>query len=405
MPFNFGLLFHLLFKAVSQSRNTHARITRKRAVILGALFPFLIFLGILHLIGFLLDGLLFPRYRDTEVRRPLFIVGVWRSGTTFLHRMLARDERNFTCMKLWEILLAPSVTQKKLCLLLGAVDQRLGSPIKRRILAWEERTFGTLHRLHKLSLFAAEEDDPILLNIFSSFFQYFGFPFEDERNRFVWFDTELSARDRARIMGFYRRCVQRHLYVFGKGRRFLSKNPAFSPKVRSLDETFPDAQVVCTVRTPLEAVPSTFSLFSLLYAFGCSPLDPHPMREATLEMLAHWYRYPVQELETWPRDRHQILRYDTLVAGDVERTVLDLYRRFGLKAGTRYRRVLAEQARKARTYRSEHVYSLDEVGLDPEQIVAAYRDVFDRFGFDTRGLDAPSRRGRPRVPDGGDIAA
>jgi len=385
MTFDARGLLRFYAKVLFASRGTDSRITKKRALILTFFFPFLMLVGLVHLTGFLLDDLFFRGYRTLQVKRPVFIVGVFRSGTTFLHRLLAKDTRRFTSMRLWEILFAPSITEKKLLLAMGKLDRRLGSPLCRRILAWEDRTFHTLNRLHKLSLFEPEEDDPVLLNIFSSFFQYFGFPMNGEPNPFVWFDTRLSSKDRARIMGFYKRCVQRHLYVFGPDKQFLSKNPVFSPKVRSLGETFPDARVICMVRSPLAAVPSTFSLFSLLYRFVNSPLDKYPMREATLEMISHWYRYPVAELEQWPVEKRKVLTYDTLVGDNPGRVVLELYQRFGFKAEPAYRRTLEEEDRKARGFRSEHAYRMEEIGLDPVRIVREYRDIFERYGFDTEG--------------------
>jgi omega-hydroxy-beta-dihydromenaquinone-9 sulfotransferase len=215
------LLGRLYAKSLRAPSTSNARITPKRAFVLWVVSPFLILVGVAHLICFLLDELFFRGYRTVEVRQPVFIVGVFRSGTTFIHRLLAKDTSRFTCMKLWEILLAPSVTQKKILLALSALDRRLGSPVRKRILAWEEKALEAIHRIHTLSLFEPEEDDPILLNIFSSFFQYFPFPFDDEENPFIRFDTRLFARDRERIMEFYKRCVKSH------HESFLAPLPAY----------------------------------------------------------------------------------------------------------------------------------------------------------------------------------
>ena len=54
--------------------------------------------------GLLLDRVFYPRYRQQPVRSPVFIVGNFRSGTTFLHRLMAADRARFTTMKMWEIL-------------------------------------------------------------------------------------------------------------------------------------------------------------------------------------------------------------------------------------------------------------------------------------------------------------
>ena len=50
----------------------------------------------------------------------------------------------------------------------------------------------------------------------------------DEMNRFSRFDTDVSPEHRKKIMRFYKKCVQRHLYVFGPEKHFLSKNPRWA---------------------------------------------------------------------------------------------------------------------------------------------------------------------------------
>jgi omega-hydroxy-beta-dihydromenaquinone-9 sulfotransferase len=44
-----------------------------------------------------------PEIADVEVRRPLFILGHWRSGTTYLHNLLAQDEQ-FAYPNTWQAL-------------------------------------------------------------------------------------------------------------------------------------------------------------------------------------------------------------------------------------------------------------------------------------------------------------
>ena len=58
-------------------------------------------LNTLHWIGFVLDEVFFRGYRDVTVQRPIHVVGVPRSGTTHLHRILAHD-RAFTSFTLIE---------------------------------------------------------------------------------------------------------------------------------------------------------------------------------------------------------------------------------------------------------------------------------------------------------------
>jgi len=60
---------------------------------------------LMHWLGFLLDDIFFRGYRTIDIKKPVFIVGIPRSGTTLFQRVLARDIDNFTGYDLWELLL------------------------------------------------------------------------------------------------------------------------------------------------------------------------------------------------------------------------------------------------------------------------------------------------------------
>lgn len=386
MTYNFKLLFRLVSKSLLAGPDSNARLTPKRIGVILLLFPAYVLIEAAAWLGFLLDDLLFRSWRHVEVKEPLFILGLPRSGTTFLQRLLAKDQEKFTSMKFWEIAFAPSITQKKFWLALGKLDSLLGRPVKKLILSVENRMLAKLGRIHASGLFEAEEDEFILLHIFSTSFLTAVFPFEDDLRPLMRFDDDLDPDCRARIMAFYKRCVQAHLFVFGRGRRYLSKNPSFSSKVVSLCETFSDANIVCMVRTPLEVLPSTISLLTSYYNLFMSPVEKYPQREFIYATMAHWYRHAVDSLKDRPAEQKLILTYGTLTENS-DRAVRDLYERFGLCMTTTFDQILREESAKAQAYKSRHAYSLEQVGLKREDVIADFQDVFERFGFD-RNRDA-----------------
>ena len=73
---------------------------------------------------FLLDYLFFPALWRQAVRRPVFIVGHARSGTTLCHRLMSADGDTFSYFLYWEMFF-PSLIQKKVIRALGTVDARL----------------------------------------------------------------------------------------------------------------------------------------------------------------------------------------------------------------------------------------------------------------------------------------
>jgi len=382
MAFNFKLFFRLAYRTLFHTRGTNARLTPKRIFVIVILAVLYFAVEILNWLGFLLDSILFRGSREQIIRGPVFIVGVPRSGTTFLHRLLARDEDQFTSMKFWEILFAPSIIQKKFYKTIGALDALCGSPLHRLLRALEKRSVKNLAKIHPISLFEAEEDGIILLHIFSSAFLGFVLPFLDDLWPYVLLDLEMKdAAQRAKIMGFYRRCVQNHLYVFGKKKRFLSKNPLFSTMVGSLNEAFPDAKFICMMRTPFETVPSAISLLSFYFHTFLSPIEPCPFLDRQLEMISCYYRYPLTRLDRMSPDRQKLITYQALVTHPAQ-TVTGIYASFGFAMSPGYNTIIQSEEEKARSYKSRHECSLEKFGLTREQVVARYADIFDRFGFE-----------------------
>ena len=380
MLFDFKLFFRVAYRALFDVGGTNARLTPKRFCALMIILVIYGFAEFTCWIGLLLDSIFFSGYRKLSVRQPVFIIGPPRSGTTYLQRLLAKDEGRFSSMKSWEIMFAPSITQKLLYVFLGRLDSLCGSPLYRLVRAAEKRIYRDLSEIHPASLFEAEEDGMILLHIFSSATAFFVLPFAEEFGPYFFFDQQIDHGTRARVLGFYKRCVQNHLYVFGRDKIFLSKNPMFSTMIQSLDEVFPDAKFIYMARTPFETVPSTISLISYYFHSVMSPLEPYPYLKEQLDMLELYYNYPLAKFMGMAESRNQAIDYCSLIERPYQ-TVTGLYARFGIGLTAAYEQVLQKEQEKARKYKSRHSYSLEQFGLKPEEIVKKYEPVFERYGF------------------------
>lgn len=393
ITFNFKALLRFIHISLFKSKGTNYRLTPRRMgwlIVFGFLF---LIVELANRVGFLLDNIFFRNYRCQEINSPVFIIGNPRSGTTFLQRLMAKDSQNFSCMKTWEILFAPSITQRKIVRAVLTVDRWLGDPLRRLITAgegnWEEQ-----NAMHRVALRAHEEDEYLMLHIWSSLaaWQYSAI-LEDEP--YTYFDTAVSAAEKERIMYFYTRCIQRHLHARGDGgKRYLAKNPSFSPKVDTLYRHFPDAKFVYLVRSPLNVIPSYISLAMHGWHLLGNPLEEYACRDYALRMTRHWYTYPLERLEQAPEDSYVVINFNDLTQS-AEQIVTQIYDQFDIDMSPEFAQILYQEAERARNYRSRHEYSLEEMGLDVEQIYIDYQDVFERFGFDA-GFDAGDPPGPER---------
>ncbi len=381
---SYRIFFRLFWRTFFQSRHTQARLTVRRFFMMAGFFPLLFVVQTIHWIGFILDEVLFRGYKTIEIRSPLFIVGVPRSGTTFLHRELARDTQRFTTLTLWELILAPSISERKFWLGLGRLDQFLGSPFARLIKWLERRAFGSLDNIHRISLSEPEEDYFALVPIYACFILILPFPFPDELGYLAFFDDQASAGDKSRIMRFYKSCLQRHLYVRGTGKTVLSKNVSFSPMIQALDRTFPDCRIIGTVRHPINAVPSHISSMMAGAKIFDNDISGHEFRDHMIGVQRYAYTRIMKVLPELPENRQVIVRMEDLQAG-LAAVVQTIYERLGHDMSPGFRACIQNQDRRQKNYQSGHKYDLSACGLTENRIYEQFSDVFRQFGYDPPG--------------------
>jgi hypothetical protein len=273
---------------------TAFRLTWRRCAILATISVCITALVVWNHIGFYLDDIFFPQWKNCAVDSPLFVVGNARSGTTWLHRLITKETNRFTTLKTWEIIFAPSVSWRVLFGSLYYLDSLLLSGfIMKLVVLCEAGLLGDkatrAASVHDLGLFEAEEDEFLMIHVGYAQLMLYFFPMASTLlHKLTLFDYVpegdsvrdcLSEAVKAEIFGYYKECVQRHVYyhghVCGRGRLiFVSKNPTFTLRIPTLYDTFPDARVVCLVRDPLHSVPSLVSFISKVRVLlpGCTGL-------------------------------------------------------------------------------------------------------------------------------------
>jgi len=384
MRFNFRLFFRLTYKAFFKASGTHGRLTPHRRKVL--LLWYLVFPlhNLITGICLALDYLFFPRFSSQKVEEPVFIIGNFRSGSTLLQRLLAKDDANFTAMKTWEIYLAPSLIQRKILKFIAWVDRHLfGSFLIRFI---QNKNAAWLHtiQMHRVGLWQVDEDEGILLHNWTSTFLMFIFPFLEVMPPYLNFDQEMPEDEKKMTMQFYYRLVQRHVYFHG-GKRYLAKNPAFSAKILALRDYFPNAKFIYLVRNPVDMLASKTSYFAYTWRFFNDPLEPYPFRDMLLELTRRWYINALQVLEEKiPASEYIILKYENLV-DELDFSIRRLYSQFGIPINAEFEVTLAAAVEEAKHFVSKHKYSLIEIGYQPQQVYEQFEEIFERFHYDLNG--------------------
>ena len=307
-----------------------------------------------------------PAIAGEQIRRPLVITGLPRSGSTFLHGLLAQDPASRVPLH-WELRFPSPPPERSTY----DTDPRIERAA--RHLRWFFRLNPEFRKIHSVGARLPEECVVILSHAFLSF--------EFSSNWFVpSYQSWLEQQDLEPAYRYHRRFLQ-HLQSGYPGERWLLKAPPHLPGLRALFTVYPDADVILTHRDPLEVVPSIASLHVVLRRTFSRAVDPLAVGPEVSQMLADDIRrgYAARDDGCAPPERFLDVWYTQLM-DDPLAVVRRIYRHFDLPLSPDVEaRMRAYLATNPKDRYGQHVYSLGQFGLDEAVERERYRAYWDRW--------------------------
>jgi hypothetical protein len=318
------------------------------------------------------DRQAYPSVVQQEIREPLFIVGLPRSGTTLLHTLLALDPEHrvpFT----WEVMTPSPPTRDN-------EKRRIQRAISScNCFNWLAPTF---RHVHPVGAELPQECVSLMAPTFMS--DQFDAMYYVPSYR-AWF----FCQDLQPAYEYHRRFLQ-HLQVRRNARRWVLKAPTHMFALPTLLAVYPDAIFVQTHRAPLDAMASVSSLITILRRVFSDTVDPTTVcREA----IDYWSKI----LDKFLQERDQLTerRICDVNYGEIRRdplaVVQRIYAHFGWSLShdveQRMRRALASQPQER--YRL-HRYDLSQFGVQEAESAARFAAYCDRFGLAARRKRTPS---------------
>ncbi|TMD13168.1 MAG: sulfotransferase [Chloroflexi bacterium] len=325
-----------------------------------------------------------PEILEVDIRAPIFITGLPRTGTTLLHRLMAQDP-SLRHLQMWEVWQPapppdPDTYRADPRRSKRAYNNSDAPGMLGRLCALEDWLIGreTVQKrqaAHWVEMSEPEECQLLFMNSFLS--QEFVLFFADAIPSYImWLlDQELTA-----AYMYYRRQLQLLTWKF-PNQRLLLKSPMHLQGMDALFRVFPDATVLWTHRDPRSVVPSWCSLNRIdgeIYNDAC-PDGVRRLGQTVLEWLGREMDRALRLLPGLPSERIVHLSYRALVAATVP-FVLDLRGRLGLRADQateeRMRNWMSHDGKQSR---GVHRYQAGSFGLDDEVVderFSSYRRAF-----------------------------
>jgi omega-hydroxy-beta-dihydromenaquinone-9 sulfotransferase len=350
----------------------------KRRFLLGLMLTGLALAEVFNQAGLILDYILFPGFKKLTLKPPVFITGMPRSATTLCFDILNYDSRQFSSMKLWEILFAPSIIQKKLAILIWQIDRKLNQPLFSILSKFDKYLFKSIESIHPISLFNFEEDDYLFIHKLYTLSFAFAFPKSTRFIPLATFDTAVPVNRKKSLMKFYKKCIQSHMYVYGKDKIYLAKSPSHTSKIKTLDNTFPESRFIYMLRDPCDAISSTISLFSLFGKIFASGIDLPEITRRTLALADHWYSYPITISRNWPANRFEVVLFNNLTS-DPALTIKKLYAGIGLIIPVDFEILLGQKEEEIKAHKNKHVYSPNDYGIKRKDTLLRYQYVYANY--------------------------
>lgn len=313
-----------------------------------------------------------PEIASEAIERPLFIVGLPRTGTSILHELLARDPAHRAPLH-WEVRYPCPPPERASY----ESDARI-EHADRELRLWNH-VVPEYDRMHELGGRIPVECIQITAHTFRS----------DElmgRQQVPSYAAWFAGCDLVPAYAFHKQFLQ-HLQWRCPGERWVLKAPSHLGQLEPLLAVYPDARIVWTHRDPLKVLPSVASILYSTAFVRSDAVDADSVLDwFTGETCAYLLdgASALRDAHPEPSQFHDV-RYSDLVQRPAE-TLAGIYEHFGIAFSARAEEaMLGYLAAKPKGKHGEHRYEFEDTGADASEERERFRAYQERY-------DVPSER-------------
>ncbi len=293
---------------------------------------------------------------------PIFIIGHWRSGSTFLHQLMVMDEQ-MTAPSVFQVSIPDSFL----------VSRKYYKPVMSKLM-------GTRRPMDnvKLGFDEPQEDEYALLKLtLDSPLEYLIFPknesyFLNGYNNF-YPEKENRKKWKTSFMKFSKKLD----YLTGK--RIVYKNPFHSLRIPILLDMFPNARFIHIHRHPYSVVPSTINMWNIVGKQNRLKKKWYPPEmKDVCTVLNRFYLKIREDLQVLPEKMWVEIQFEQFET-DPAKTIKKIFDHFGLTFTNDFKLKLDQKLSNLKSYK-KNIYSISQ--QEKDLINNTLKEQFKHFKYE-----------------------
>ncbi|CAF1093859.1 unnamed protein product [Didymodactylos carnosus] len=322
-----------------------------------------------------------PEIREIEIRAPLIILGLPRTGTTLLYNLLAQDP--FACYpRLWQCLNPSLSRQHKKSSVTDTTTNDPRLPEEIDFLATTKLTIPTIDQTHYLNVELPEECSFLFKNMLIDVNAGVTSGLFGSSASFIKFISDQSSRMDS-YYRYHRLLIQFLIY---KSQRKIShvllKSAAHSLCIQSLLKTYPDARLIQTHRDPLKVIPSFSSLYLQVRSVLANCVSLEDLGQKSLKTCANLIDSIMEQRETTKSPQQFFdLHYHQLIQDPIN-CIRQIYSYYQLTYTNEFEAKMLDYLKhNVQGKHGRHDYSLDKFNLCKTEIRQRFRVYQEKFNI------------------------
>jgi omega-hydroxy-beta-dihydromenaquinone-9 sulfotransferase len=292
---------------------------------------------------------------------PIFIIGHWRTGSTFLHQLIARDPQ-LTTPTLFQVAQPESFL----------TAYHYYKPLFRSVVS-KHRPMDMV----RLGMNEPQEDEYAIYRMTrGSPLEKLVFP---EKDKYFLDGVSSYLPSGKHLAEWERKVVHFHRKIhFHTGKRIVSKNPFNSLRIQTLAKLFPDARFIHIVRNPFDTVPSTIHMWSIVQRQNCLNRNRRrPLAGEVCDVMNFMEEQIGRELNELPSGRCCEVRFEDLEK-DPAATLKTLYSCLDLPFTAEFEENIHKFLKEVSGYR-KNTFTLSEA--ERQTIAVKMKDFMSRYRY------------------------